>query len=116
MPCPVVTICSRPILSIDKANVSVRIEGYQRGEAGQTRVMTLSAVEFSRRFPRHILPCGFPRIRHYGFLAGSNRKVGLARIRAILGATILRRPTAIEPNTQHPPSTPERLPPTAASP
>ena len=31
--------------------------------------MTLEAVEFLRRFLLHVLPAGFVRIRHYGFLA-----------------------------------------------
>jgi hypothetical protein len=31
--------------------------------------MTLAADEFLRRFLLHVLPDGFQRIRHYGFLA-----------------------------------------------
>src|SRR4051794_6821179 len=31
--------------------------------------MTLRATEFIRRFLLHVLPAGFVRIRHYGFLA-----------------------------------------------
>ena len=31
--------------------------------------MKLSAIEFIRRFLLHVLPSGFVRIRHYGFLA-----------------------------------------------
>ena len=30
--------------------------------------MTLSAAEFIRRYLMHVLPCGFMRIRHYGFM------------------------------------------------
>ncbi len=36
--------------------------------------MTLAAVEFLRRFLLHILPAGFMRIRHYGFLANRCRR------------------------------------------
>ena len=36
---------------------------------GKTKVMTLDADEFIRRFLLHALPDGFHRIRHYGFLA-----------------------------------------------
>ena len=70
----------------------------RRGRAA--RVMTLSATEFIRRFLLHVLPRGFHRIRHYGFLAGSNRKAGLAHIRTILGtpaAAAIHRP---EPDTR----------------
>ena len=40
--------------------------------------MTLAADEFIRRFPLHVLPRGFHRIRHHGLLAGSSRKASLA--------------------------------------
>jgi hypothetical protein len=33
--------------------------------------MTLSAEEFLRRFFLHVLPQGFVRIRHFGFLGES---------------------------------------------
>ena len=39
--------------------------------------MTLDAVEFIRRFLLHVLPRGFQRMRHYGFLAHGQRKVKL---------------------------------------
>src|SRR3546814_3934189 len=32
----------------------------------------------------HVLPRGFHRIRHYGVLAGSNRKASLERVRSLL--------------------------------
>jgi hypothetical protein len=35
----------------------------------------------------HLLPTGFTRIRHYGFLAGKNRARNLDTIRALLGAS-----------------------------
>lgn len=34
---------------------------------------TLSADEFLRRFPLHVLPSGFIRIRHYGILSPRNK-------------------------------------------
>jgi hypothetical protein len=46
--------------------------------------MTLSPAEFMRRFLLHVLPDGFQRIRHYGFLANGNRTAKLARIRELL--------------------------------
>ena len=68
-----VAISSRRILAFDGANVSFRVKDYRCDEGGQARVMTLSAGEFIRRFLLHVLPRGFHRIRHYGFLTGSNR-------------------------------------------
>jgi hypothetical protein len=46
--------------------------------------MTLTAEEFIRRFLLHVLPEGFQRIRHYGFLANRYRKQKLARCRELL--------------------------------
>jgi len=46
--------------------------------------MTLASAEFMRRFLLHVLPDGFQRIRHYGFLANANRVAKLARIRELL--------------------------------
>jgi len=31
--------------------------------------MTIDAFEFIRRFLQHVLPSGFPKVRHYGFLS-----------------------------------------------
>ena len=47
-------------------------------------LMTLSPAEFMRRFLLHVLPDGFQRIRHYGFLANGTRQAKLARIRQLL--------------------------------
>lgn len=51
----------------------------------RTESVTVSAVEFIRRFLMHSLPRGFVRIRHYGFLANRNRRANLAAIRNLLG-------------------------------
>ena len=45
---------------------------------------TITAAEFIRRFFLHILPQGFCRIRHYGFLANRDRKTHLIFIRRLL--------------------------------
>ena len=46
--------------------------------------MTVTAEEFIRRFLLHVLPEGFHRVRHYGFLANRYRKQKLARCRELL--------------------------------
>jgi hypothetical protein len=50
----------------------------------RTESITISAVEFIRRFLLHSLPKGFVRIRHYGFLANRNRSANLNVIRRLL--------------------------------
>jgi Putative transposase len=48
------------------------------------KVMTLEAVEFIRRFLLHVLPSGFVKIRHFGFLANSRRTNALKLCRTLL--------------------------------
>ena len=52
----------------------------------QTKLMTLDAVEFMRRFLLHVLPTGLVRIRQFGFLANRVRKHKLELCRALLAA------------------------------
>jgi hypothetical protein len=49
----------------------------------RTESITISAVEFIRRFLLHSLPKNFVRIRHYGFLANRNRCKNLSAIRQL---------------------------------
>jgi hypothetical protein len=60
--------------------------------------MTLSAMEFLRRFVQHILPRGFVRIRQSGFLANTCRTTRVALARTLLSAalTTVMRSTATE--------------------
>ena len=53
---------------------------------GKTKLMTLDADEFIRRFLLHALPDGFHRIRYYGFLANGRRGDNLALCRRLLDA------------------------------
>ena len=49
--------------------------------------MTLTALEFIRRFLVHVLPRGLHRIRYYGLLGNRHRTKQLARCRQLLGTT-----------------------------
>ena len=51
----------------------------------RTELITISAVEFIRRFLLHSLPKRFVKIRHYGFLANRNRTKNLKKIRLLMG-------------------------------
>jgi hypothetical protein len=79
-----VAISNSRILSIEDGKVSFLWKDYADGN--QTKVMTLTAVEFIRRLLLHILPAGFVRIRQYGFLANRARKKKLALCRTVLSA------------------------------
>ena len=54
--------------------------------------LSLPATEFLRRFPLHVVPKGFMRIRHYGITANRCREAKLARCRELLGTTAHPRP------------------------
>ena len=51
----------------------------------KTESVTITAVEFIRRFLLHSLPKGFVRVRHYGYLANRNRSANLNTIRHLMG-------------------------------
>ena len=77
-----IAISNRRIVALDDQSVSFTWKDYRDG--GKQKRMTLDAHEFIRRFLLHILPDGFQRIRHYGFLANGHRKAKLAVIRKLL--------------------------------
>jgi Putative transposase/Transposase zinc-binding domain len=54
------------IVSCDDGKVTF---SYRRVGSNRPRKMTLDALEFIRRFLQHVLPAGFQKIRHYGFLS-----------------------------------------------
>ena len=91
-----VAISNRRLIRFDDANVTFRYKDYRRGRAERQQVMTLAADEFIRRFLLHVLPRGFHRIRHYGFLASSSRKNSLALARKLLNVPPLLPPESTE--------------------
>jgi hypothetical protein len=52
----------------------------------EQKLMTLAVDEFLRRFLLHILPQGFVRIRHFGFLANRRRATTLPVCFQLLGS------------------------------
>jgi hypothetical protein len=73
----------------------VRFRWKDRADHGRPKEMTVDAVEFIRRFLLHVLPKGFMRIRHFGFLANRARKKKLALVRQLLveaGASLPEQP------------------------
>src|SRR5207245_3589353 len=52
----------------------------------EQKLLTLSLDEFLRRFLLHVLPKGFVRIRHFGFLAHRRRTTLLPLCLQLLGA------------------------------
>jgi len=54
----------------------------------RTESVTITAVEFIRKFLLHSLPKRFVRIRHYGFLANRNHRANLKLIRKLLKVSV----------------------------
>ena len=66
-----VAISNNRILNVRNSQVTFKWRDYSDGN--KEKVMTLSAMEFIRRFMLHILPKGFMKIRHYGLLGNRNK-------------------------------------------
>jgi hypothetical protein len=76
-----VAIANSRIKSLNNGMVTFSAKDRKKN---RTESITISAVEFIRRFLLHSLPKGFVRIRHYGFLANRNRMANLKTIRRLL--------------------------------
>lgn len=66
-----VAISNHRISNIENGKVTFSYKDYADGS--KQKAMTLDAEEFLRRFCMHILPQGFRKIRHYGFLSNRSR-------------------------------------------
>jgi predicted Zn-ribbon and HTH transcriptional regulator len=76
-----VALSNDRILSTHKEEVTFSYR--DRKDRNRKKTMTLDAHEFIRRFLLHVIPKGFVRVRHFGFLA--NRSKGLlAKCRQLL--------------------------------
>lgn len=56
---------------------------YKDREKKKWKIMALDAMEFIRRFLQHVLPKGFMKIRHYGFL-NPNSSLSIEKIRELI--------------------------------
>ena len=74
-----VAITHHRILSVDECDITFRYKDYHDGD--KQKIMSLSQVEFVRRFEKHILPKGFVKIRSYGFLKHYNKTQRLNALR-----------------------------------
>lgn len=89
-----IAITNRRITHVDEENVRFTCKDYK--QQGINKEMTLSPKEFLRRFCLHILPPGFVRIRHYGFLASSNK----AKLEQIKQQTGIQKESRVQADAQ----------------
>ncbi len=94
-------IANSRLVAVDDNEVAFSYKDYRRG--GRSSVMRLAPHEFIRRFLLHVLPDGFHRIRHYGFLAKGDRGETLARARDALQV----EPTSEPDDARKPKSEPQ---------
>jgi hypothetical protein len=91
-----VALSNNRILAVAESAEGPRVTfSYRDRKNGhRPRPMSLQVDEFIRRFLLHVLPNGFMRLRHFGFLANRSRKLKLDRCRELLGLELQPSPTA----------------------
>jgi hypothetical protein len=88
-----VAISNHRLVSMNNGSVTFQWRDYHDGS--KTKLMTLDAGEFLRRFLLHVLPEGFCKIRYYGILSSRRRRSDLTRCKLLLGmepVQVLREP------------------------
>ena len=91
-----VAISNGRLVAMQDGRVTFRWRDSAHGN--QTKLMTLDAVEFIRRFLLHVLPAGLVKIRHFGFLANPQRREALKLCRTLLQTP---EPSDPLPDAQH---------------
>ncbi|MCX6858349.1 MAG: transposase [Verrucomicrobia bacterium] len=78
------------IIAISEQSVSYK---WTHRESGEARTTSVKGMEFLRLFLQHVLPRGFRRVRHYGYLSAA-AKERYERLRSLLkaGAIVLILP------------------------
>lgn len=84
-----IAISNSRIISVSKTNVTFSARALRKGEPRRT--ITLSNVEFIRRFLMHVLPSGFQKIRYYGFLNNRMKSHNLKLIFKLQGHQKFKR-------------------------
>ena len=82
-----VAISNSRIIKVERGKVFFR---YQKPRSNRWRTMALEIMEFMRRYLQHVLPTGFMKVRHYGFM-NSASSVELEKVKSLIElATALR--------------------------
>jgi hypothetical protein len=81
-----VALSNERLLDVKDGQVTFQWKDYRSKGRQKSRVMTLDADEFIRRFLIHVLPRGFQRIRFFGLLSNRRRKETLTTCRRLLAS------------------------------
>jgi hypothetical protein len=79
-----VALSNQRLLRATDGEITFQWKDYRHKHKHKSRIMTLAVREFVRRFLIHVLPAGFRRIRHFGYLANRHRAQKLILCRALL--------------------------------
>ena len=85
-----IAISNGRIRGIDDKTVTFSYKDYR--QKGIKKQMVLSHEEFIRRFAMHILPKRFVKIRHYGFLSSTWKRIKLKNLQQKLGIQSKEKP------------------------
>ena len=77
-----VAISNYRIQQVKDDKVSFKWRDYR--DNNRTKMMTLDAFEFMRRFLLHVLPKGYCKIRYYGLLSNRHKSSKLKRSKEVL--------------------------------
>jgi len=80
-----VAISNNRIVRVENREVTFTYRDRRQGDVPKR--MTLHAREFIRRFLLHVLPEGFVRIRHFGFMSNRCKKQDIQQIRELTDAS-----------------------------
>jgi hypothetical protein len=83
-----VAISNYRIVSMDEKTVTIKIKDYRDGS--KEKLLTLSGVEFIRRFLMHVLPKGFVKLRSFGLLSNINKKTKLKLCRKLTHSILIK--------------------------
>lgn len=104
-----VAISNHRLVRLDDHAVRFRWKDYRTADAAtgavKIKTMALSPNEFIRRFLLHVLPAGFHRIRHYGFLAKGPQAPALDQLCSLITAQAAE-PAASPPEPEAPAAEP----------
>jgi hypothetical protein len=103
-----VAITNSRIESFEHGQVTFR---YRDNRTQQLRRVCIPADDFIQRFLQHVLPRGFPKVRHYG-LASTARAQDRQRAAKLIGSTTTERSASTDSAQE----TVEEIPPVIAEP
>jgi len=89
-----IAISNHRIQQVDQGSVTFSYKDYRQN--GLKKSMRLSHAEFIRRFAQHILPKRFVRIRHFGVLSSTWKRVKFKQLREYF---------KLQPKSTEPPKT-----------